>query len=380
VNTENLDFLALQETKMEEISESFVHSLWGSADCGWAYLPAVGNSGGILSLWNKVKASLLFTFIGDGFVGVCLDIIGEPRQVFVVNVYAKCNLRDKRMLWGNLLMSKGGFGDGLWCVVGDFNSVRSSSERRGVGQSTDGGNHNEMAAFNTFLDDLGLIDLPLLGRCFTWFHPNGIAMSRLDRILISPAWFDAWGTPKVWVLSRDVTDHCPLVLRYSSYDWGPKPFRFNNFWLNNNEFKELINQTWGEQRFVGWMGFVLKERLKGLKGVVKEWNGRKFGRVEMEKRRLVEEISRLDIKSETFGLDGGEVAERKKLFDILWKTLKNIDALTYQRSRSKWLREGDSNSRYFYNCIKVRQRRNKMEALRTPNGWVEGPIPVREEV
>jgi hypothetical protein len=130
----NLDFLALQETKLEVITDPLVHSLWGSADCGWTFLPTEGNSGGILSVWNKVKASLVFTFTGVGFVGVCLDLIGESRRCFIINVYAKCNLRDKRSLWGNLLMSKGGFGDGLWCVLGDFNSVRDSLERRGWGR------------------------------------------------------------------------------------------------------------------------------------------------------------------------------------------------------------------------------------------------------
>jgi hypothetical protein len=170
------------------------------------------------------------------------------------------------------------------------------------------------------------------------------------------------------------------VLRYNVNDWGPKPFRFNNYWLKNSEFKELITKAWEDQRFEGWMGFVLKERFKGLKGVIKEWNERTSERLEVEKKRLIEEISGLDIKSETVGLEEREVTDRKKLFDMLWKNLKNIDAMTYQRSRSRWLKEGDSNSRYFHNCIKARQRRNKVEALRTSVGWVEGPIPVRQEV
>ncbi|MCI80955.1 hypothetical protein A2U01_0102227, partial [Trifolium medium] len=48
---------------MEAISEAFVFSLWGSSECGWTYLPAIGNSGGIMSIWSKLKASLVFTFI-----------------------------------------------------------------------------------------------------------------------------------------------------------------------------------------------------------------------------------------------------------------------------------------------------------------------------
>jgi hypothetical protein len=243
VRGEKLDFLAIQETNMEAISDSFVNNLWGSCDCDWAFLPAEGNSGGILSIWNKVKASLVFTFIGVGFVGVCLDIVNESRRCFVVNVYAKCNFRAKQQLWRDILMSKRGFGEGLWCVLGDFNSVRDNIERRGVGQLAGGGFSTEMVAFNSFITSLDLVDMPLVGRTFTWFHPNGVTMSRLDRLLISSSWADVWGVPTVWVLSRDVADHCPIVLKYSNSDWGPKPFRFNNFWLQNSSFKSLVTNS-----------------------------------------------------------------------------------------------------------------------------------------
>ncbi|MCI07509.1 transposon TX1 putative 149 kDa protein, partial [Trifolium medium] len=50
----------------------------------------------------------------------------------------------------------------------------------------------------------------------------------------------------------------------------------------------------------------------------------------------------------------------------------------FQRSRSKWLREGDSNSGYFHACVKSRMMRNSISALYTPSGWVEGPGNVRE--
>jgi hypothetical protein len=75
-----------------------------------------------------------------------------------------------------------------------------------------------------------------------------------------------------------------------------------------------------------------------------------------------------------------EVVERKELFDELWKNLKSIDAMTFQHSRSKWLKEEDTNSSYFHNCIKARNRRNKVVALRARRGWIEGPIQIREEI
>jgi hypothetical protein len=377
---EKIDFLAIQETKMEVIPDSLIYGIWGGQDCDWTYLPAVGNSGGILSIWCKVKASLVFTFVGDGFVEVCLNVVNENRRCFVVNVYAKCNLLDKRRLWGDILMSKGGFGGDLWCVAGDFNSVREPTERRGVRNTSLGGRSGEMTEFNDFLEELELWDLPLIGRRFTWCHPNGVSMSRLDRILISPAWGDLWGDPSVRVLCRDVADHCPLVLRYCSDDWGPKPFRFNNYWLKHKDFKDVVLNAWSSTSVDGWMGHILKVKLKSLKGIIKEWNVKTFGEVELKRRDFIKRILDLDIKSEVAGLDEGEVVERKKLFEDVWRLLKNIDALTFQRSRSKWLKEGDENSRFFHMSMKARKRRNLLKALRTPRGWIEGPVLVRREV
>jgi hypothetical protein len=264
--------------------------------------------------------------------------------------------------------------------MGDFNSVRTNEERRGVRGDVHGNSSSEMVAFDSFLTNLELIDMPLVGRRFTWLHPNGVTMSRLDRILISPAWFEVWGAPSVWVLARDVSDHCPLVLKYSVEDWGPKPFRFNNLWLKNGDFRKLVTKAWEEQHFEGWMGFVLKERLKGIKGVIKDWNRSTFRHSKGEKNKLIEAILALDLKSETLGLDDGETMERKRLFGEIWKLLKSMDAITFQRSRSKWLKEGDTNSSFFHNCIKGRSRRNRVTALKTPRGWVEGPTSVRQEV
>lgn len=35
------------------------------------------------------------------------------------------------------------------------------------------------AEFQNFLDDLNFIDLPILGKRFTWFRPDGTAISSL---------------------------------------------------------------------------------------------------------------------------------------------------------------------------------------------------------
>jgi hypothetical protein len=283
-------------------------------------------------------------------------------------------------LWGRLIHLKGIHGGDNWCVVGDFNSVLSTSERRDLFGVSLRGPNNEIREFNDFVGDMGLLDLPLLGRRFTWFQPNGGAMSRLDRFLISEGWWDLWGEPSQWALARDVSDHCPIVLRYSSQLWGPKPFRFNNFWIDHRDFKDVVIQSWNKTSSHNWMAYSLKEKLKLLKGDLKIWNHQVFGNLDHNIELLVEEIKDLDLKAERGVLTQVEIDARSKGFIELWGLLKCRDSQIFQRSRSRWLKEGDANTGFFHASIKRRGRRNSILALRVGDRWVESVAEVRTTI
>jgi hypothetical protein len=47
---------------------------------------------------------------------------------------------------------------------------------------------SEIVEFELFVNNMELTDLSVLGRKFTWFHSNGVAMSRIDRALVSADW------------------------------------------------------------------------------------------------------------------------------------------------------------------------------------------------
>jgi hypothetical protein len=130
IRKHNIQFLAILETKLEAISDKLCYSLWGSNDCDWSFRPSEGNSGGILSIWCKSISSPIFSFAGEGFVGVCLEWGVMKEVCFIVNIYAKCDLSSKRRMWNNLVLLKRGLGGGKWCVMGDFNSVSRMEERR----------------------------------------------------------------------------------------------------------------------------------------------------------------------------------------------------------------------------------------------------------
>nr|KYP41921.1 hypothetical protein KK1_036692 [Cajanus cajan] len=119
--------------------------------------------------------------------------------------------------------------------------------------------------FNEFINNMELEDVPLNGRSFTWFRPNGKAISRIDRILISREWWSAWENCVQFVLDRNIFDHCPLMLSQKKVDWGPKPFRSINCWSEYSHFEDIVKEMWDSEEIQGWGCHVLKEKLKALK-------------------------------------------------------------------------------------------------------------------
>lgn len=87
-----------------------------------------------------------------------------------------------------------------------------------------------MEEFDNFIRDKELVDLPLHGRSYTWYKPNGTCKSRIDRILGNNLWMTRWPNCYQKGLSRSVSDHCPLLLEINAKNWGPRPFKSLNAW------------------------------------------------------------------------------------------------------------------------------------------------------
>lgn len=134
--------------------------------------------------------------------------------------------------------------------------------------------------------------------------------------------------------------------------WDPKPFRFNSHCLPHIGLPELVSNFWNTAELYGWKAFVLLEKLKTLKGILKSWNIEVFGNLDSQIDRLREECSKIDSLIDDGEISRDEIESRSTALSELFSLLITKDSQLCQRSQSKWLKFSDAKFRFFNAYVK----------------------------
>ncbi|GJT70269.1 retrovirus-related pol polyprotein from transposon TNT 1-94 [Tanacetum coccineum] len=197
-------------------------------------------SGGLISVWDPnyfVKDQI---WCDDYFIIVQGKWVNSNEVFYMINIYGPHETVAKTSLWSRM-MDFIVTHEGHYIIFGDMNEVHDESERHGTVFS-----RLEAHTFNSFIDDTGLVDLPLGGRSYTWMNKEGTEMSKLDRFLVSNSVMDAFPDLKVTALARGWSDHILLMLHNEKVDYGPVPFRFFHSWMQRDGFEEVIKTAYEE--------------------------------------------------------------------------------------------------------------------------------------
>lgn len=98
---------------------------------------------------------------------------------------------------------------------------------------------------------------------------------------------------------------------------------------------------------VGLAGYRLAVKLKLLKSKIKDWAKVHFGDVTNTKEIILQEIQLLDNKEEVGQLMPAEMSRRLSLKEDFVRKVREEEIKWKQRSRCKWLNDGDKNTQFF---------------------------------
>jgi hypothetical protein len=87
--------------------------------------------------------------------------------------------------------------------------------------------------------------------------------------MVNEDWLCNFGKTLVDFSPCGVSDHSSAMISIGTLvSFGPKPFKFYNYWLESAEFMVWLSDCWG-QSFQGFLMFRLYRKLKAFKAVLK---------------------------------------------------------------------------------------------------------------
>ena len=118
----------------------------------------------------------------------------------------------------------------------------------------------------------------------------------------------------------------------------------------------------------------------GVKLHLVQWSKVEFGEVTKQKEMILDNLSALAIKEESGQWNPSDILHRKNLENDFSTIQRREELMWQQRSKVKWLREGDNNTKYFHKIASGRKRRNCLVSIKDRDKRHVGQVAISQHV
>eukprot|EP00253_Pinus_taeda_P021755 PITA_21755 len=303
------------------------------------------------------------------FIQAEFHIMGTNIHGHLTNVYFPQEGPQKAAILANISQLNNGRRLPLWILGGDFNMIASSEEKKGGRCRI----NKDGTLLKDFIQDNWLIDILTTNGIFTWTNKRSADLqiaSRLDRFLVSDNAVHLGGEFTAHIIPFSGSDHWPIELHWNRPGNNIKrPFRFETFWFSHPDFKDFIQKIWQNSDPTAPTKMArFQKQLKMLKVEIKRWNKSTFGNILKEKERIIAEIKQTQQK---IILEGRTEELAQKEQDLETKLLareEQEEVLWRQKSRIRWLKEGEKNTKFFHRSTIQRRMRNNISQITNEQG------------
>lgn len=363
IDESNCEIICFQETKKEQFDPSFIRNFAPKKFDKFFFSPSVGASGGILVAWNGSLFEGSLIDVQPFAIVVCFSSRMDNCVWNLVNVYGPCvePARSQFITWLRALDIQD---EENWMILGDFNFYRSLDNR-----NKNGGNFQDTQIFNDMIDFLGLVELPLKGRGFTWSNmQDDPLLEQLDWFFTSVNWTADYPDTLVTPLGRPTSDHVPCKVTVGTKIPRANIFRFENFWTSHSSFHATVQQSW-EKPVHNCSNSVanLSAKFKRLRYDLKQWS-KGLSNLKLIIDNCNKVILYLDTVENLRRLFSPEWNMRLIIKKQLGSLLSQQTQYWKQRNTINRIKHGDECTKYFHSMATVSYRRNLIAQVQDDYG------------
>ena len=170
----------------------------------------------------------------------------------------------------------------------------------------------------------------------------------------------------LFALHHRSSDHSPICLKPTSSNWGPKPFKFYNVWLENDNLVLRLRHIWDSCRSPN-----IHAKFREIRNHTRQWCKTDFGSIDKRIREAEKEQSEKD--------QGDSLPSIPE--PISTNTLDSLYAikcsLLCQKSRLNWQLQGERNTRFFHRAIAKRRSANSIRRLSIGSSFTTSPSVIK---
>jgi hypothetical protein len=225
-----------------------------------------------------------------------------------------------------------------------------------------------MFLFNEIIGHLGLLELPLKGRRFTWSNMQAQPLlEQLDWFFTSAEWISSYPNTTVMPLANTASDHVPCVVNIDTVIPKASIFRFESFWVDQPGFMDCVKKPWDTNSTKKYTSAIIAGKFKALRYALKHWH-MNLSQLKFYIQHCNKAILILDNLEDQRPLFVTQFNFRKIVKLHLEKLLQIECNYWRKRCTVRWVKVGEDNTKFFHAMATQRNRRNTISMIKDADG------------
>ena len=366
------DVICLQETYITAKDVELWKKQWGGKmfhRCGTTH-----SRGELILVSKHIQNNVKLEINQDRVLGVSIEL--NSRDYVILNMYAPNNNIEKAHYFRTIKHTLKDYSEKDIILLGDFNCVLSNELDNISGQP-----HctQQIKAFKEMISENALIDLwrNFHGETkeYTWCRQNPFIARRLDYCFVTQEIEQKCSSCDI--ISVANSDHRALLIEINDTEFvrGPGYWRFNNRYLEDTQFVNKMSEllkVWIDDSKSSFGN--VRDQWDWCKFKIKDYCS-EYGKFRAQGKRN----NILDLQNKLQNLEKSLAKEpdSEHIHKEVLQTKRKLEIMSLEkargaqiRARTKWVEEGEKNTKFFLGLEKNRAKQNTMTHLVKENGEI----------